>query len=517
MDNTTYPEIQALDITEPIVRILLEKTNPTKAQGADEIPARILNELATQVAPVLTEIFRRSIETGVVPADWRRANITPIFKKGKKSDPGNYRPVSLTSICSKLLEHIIVKHMMKHLEQNAILKDCQHGFRSKRSCETQLVTFVQEIVDAMPGGGQTDVILMDFSKAFDRVPHQRLLQKLSYYGIRGPVHRWIQHFLVERQQRVLVDGACSEFVDVRSGVPQGSVMGPILFLLYINDLPDMTDSDVRLFADDAAVYRQIRSEDDAEELQKDLDRLLEWEDRWQMSFHPDKCKVLHITRAKKLKSTQKYKLRNCQLKEEDSAAYLGVEIDKKMTWQPHINNVTQRATRNLNFVRRNVRACSQKAKETAYNSLVRPTLDYCSIVYNPHTDKQIKQVEMVQRRAARFVTNRYHNTSSVTDMLDTLGWETLAERRAKLSVTFMYKIIHGYVAIPMVSYFIPLNTVTRGQQAYRYHHIQALTEYHRQSYFVRVIPWWNHLPSGVVEAPSLEGFKTQLAHCSVTP
>ena len=501
----------SISITNNGVYKLLDSINPNKAQGPDELPARVLKETASEITPILTEIYNKSLQTGIVPDDWRNANISPIFKKGEKHIAGNYRPVSLTSICCKHMEHILVKHILEHLDNHSILKDCQHGFRSRRSCETQLVTFVQELVDTMPGGGQTDVILMDFSKAFDKVPHQRLLRKLHHYGIRGDVLRWTENFLAQRKQRVILDGTTSEYAHVRSGVPQGTVLGPLLFLVYINDLPDSAKSKVRLFADDAVLYRQINSRADCETLQRDLDSLLDWESKWQMSFHPDKCKVMSITRARKRKQSFSYHIRETLLEMVKSAAYLGLEMDEKLDWSPHINKVTAKATRSLNFIRRNLQIGSQSVKSSAYRGLVRPSLDYCSIVWNPNLARHIQQVEMIQRRATRFVLNRYHNTSSVGEMLQTLGWETLQERRAKCSVVFMYKILNQMIAVPATPYFVPAYDATRGLRVHKLLTVQGRTDYHRASYFVRVIPLWNRLPDDIAGAPSINTFKEKLA------
>ena len=202
--------------------------------------------------------------------------------------------MSLTCICCKTLEHIFVSNINKHLAFESILADCQHGFRSQRSCETQLVQFYHDVVSNLDraqnrGHKQTDIIVMDFAKAFDKVPHRRLLYKLDYYGIRGSTHKWIASWLSGRTQQVVLDGQASDPVPVLSGVPQGSVLGPVLFLVFINDLPDNIRSSVRLFADDCVLYRNIRSFSDCLILQDDLDQLARWEADWQMKFNVAKC------------------------------------------------------------------------------------------------------------------------------------------------------------------------------------------------------------------------------------
>ena len=190
---------------------LLNNLNIHKAPVPDGLSARVLKECSSEIAPVLTYIFNESLAQGAVPDDWRQANVAPVFKKGEKYDAANYRPVSLTCICCKTLEHIIVSNINKQLALENILADCQHGFRSQRSCETQLVQFYHDLVsnlDRAVGRGhrQTDVIVMDFAKAFDKVPHKRLLYKLDFYGIRGSTHKWIDSWLSERSQKVVLDG-----------------------------------------------------------------------------------------------------------------------------------------------------------------------------------------------------------------------------------------------------------------------------------------------------------------------
>ena len=259
----------------PGIAKLLRNLNPHKAAGPDSIPTQVLKIASDQIAPVLTRIFQSSYDTGTVPCDWRDANIVPIYKKGDKQLASNYRPVSLTSISCKVIEHVVHSNIMDHFQKHSILCDEQHGFRKRRSCESQLITTIQGIASKLRSGrDQVDVILLDFAKAFDKVPHQRLLYKLNYYGVREENLQWVESFLSHRKQRVLLDGKSSAQADVTSGVPQGTVNGPLYFLAFINDLPECTSSDTRLFADDGLLYRTIKSNKDAQEdLQQDLHSL----------------------------------------------------------------------------------------------------------------------------------------------------------------------------------------------------------------------------------------------------
>ena len=250
-------------------------------------PPTVLKELSHQISPILEITFNKSLQTGQVPNDWKEANVALIFKKGDKHNPCNYRPVSLTCIISKCMEHILVSNIMQHLDSNKILYALQHGFRKNFSCDTQLLSIFQ---DLSSNPSQTDLIILDFSKAFDKVPHRRLQYKLNWYGIRGTTHASIKKNLQGRLQRVVSEGTQSSSHPVLSGVSQGTVLGPILFLIYINDLPDEAScSTIRLFADDCILYRSIKTQHDSTLLQYDLNSIAQWELTWQMKWNIDKC------------------------------------------------------------------------------------------------------------------------------------------------------------------------------------------------------------------------------------
>lgn len=506
MGHSPYPSIPELDITVPGVRKLLKNLKPHKAPGPDDISPWILKEFADYIATPLTRIFRASVKTSVIPGDWKTANVVPIFKKGERYKPSNYRPVSLTSISCKLLEHIIVSNIMGHLEKNNILYTWQHGFRSGRSTETQLVSFVHDLASNLDQRKQVDVVVLDFSKAFDKVSHPHLALKLEHYGIRGPMLDWIVSFLRGRTQRVVLDGVASDIVGVTSGVPQGSVLGPVLFLLYINDLPSTLSSVVRLFADDAILYRTVASGTDGDALQEDLDRLARWETRWRMEFNSGKCEVLTVTK-KRNPHIQDYLLHGQALRRVKTTKYLGVTISSDLNWNSHINSITTSANRTLGFVKRNIASRSQAVRTLAYKTLVRPRLEYCASVWDPSTATGTQRVEMIQRRAARYVLRRYHNTSSVTSMLDHLQWPTLAQRRCCLRLTLFYKINFGHVALDASNY-VSLHPSRTRTHDYHYLPLMCNTNVFKHSFFPRTVIQWNSLPCHIVTVGTVDAFKT---------
>ena len=288
--------------------------------------------------------------------------------------------------------------------------------------------------------------------------------------MRGSTHRWILSFLSNRSQQVIVEGATSDQIPVISGVPQGTVLGPLLFLIFINDLPDGLKSSTRLFADDCIVYRQISTKEDRDILQNDLQTLSEWEQTWGMEFHPQKCSVLRVTR-KRRPIEHTYLLQGTNLTVDKTTKYLGADIHPTLSWNTHIDRITKKANNMLGILRRNLRHSLQATKVNAYKTLVLPHLEYYASIWNPHTKEQVKKIEMVQRRAARFATIRYRNTSSVTDMLHLLQWETLEDRRTKLQLVILNKIIHELVDIPSHVYLseAPVRT-RRNMHSLAYNH-----------------------------------------------
>ena len=249
---------------------------------------------------MFARLFQQSIDTDEILKEWSLANICPLFKKWDRSLTCNYRPVSLTYVPCKLLEYIVCSNIMAHLDEHKLLSDRQHAFRKRHSCETQLITVVNDWTKILDDGGQVVTFILDFEKAFDTPPHELLKCKLYGYGIGGKTLKWIDSFLCFRQQRVVVNGIKSDCPPphVLSGVPQGTVLGTLLFSMYINHITTNLDSEIMLFANDCVCYREIKSTEDTEKLQADIDRLGSWARKWGMRFQPVKCNIMQISRKR---------------------------------------------------------------------------------------------------------------------------------------------------------------------------------------------------------------------------
>ncbi|KAI8500850.1 hypothetical protein Bbelb_216680 [Branchiostoma belcheri] len=360
----------------------------------------------------------------------------------------------------------------------------------------------------MVSGQQTDILVMDFAKAFDKVNHSLLQHKLHYYGIRGEVNVWITAFLTDRTQAVVVNGECSDFVSVKSGVPQGSVLGPLLFLIYINDLPSALTSSARLFADDTAAYtyNTITSIQDQALLQQDLERLAEWERKWDMSFHPGKCQTLRVTPSRRPLQYD-YQLHGHTLKTVPSVKYLGVAITKDLTWKEHINNLCNKANKTLGFLKRNLKISFRRIKELAYKTYVRPILEYAATVWDPHSQQDLDRLEAVQRRAARFVMRRYRQTSSPTEMLEDLNWPSLQARRKTARLAMLYRIQHNIVCTDgLRGKLQPAPVRERRVHGQQFVQPGGRTQYRMASFLPRRVKEWNALPQTTVEATSVDTF-----------
>lgn len=353
---------------------------------------------------------------------------------------------------------------------------------------------------------QTDAIFLDFSKAFDRVPHCRLLAKLSSLHIDSLTLSWIRNFLTLRRQYTVCGNYQSNMSDVISGVPQGTVLGPLLFLIYVNDLPDSISSKIRLFADDCVIYRQITNPDDHIMLQQDLNSISAWCDNWLMSLNGSKCKVVSFSRKQSL-SLHSYLLYNSPLSVSTSYKYLGVHLSDNLSWSNHIDAITSSASKTLGYLRRNLFSAPPHLRKLAYETYVRPILEFASAVWNPHQKYLINQIESIQNRAARFITSTYSRQASVSFLKNSILLQPLEIRRTAALLCIIHKSRYSNpnVIAPLLE--PPNRTSRRLTNSRSYKRIFGHTSAFNNSSLPRAIMHWNSLPDHITALSDPTAFR----------
>lgn len=405
---------------------------------------------------------------------------------------------------------MVREEITKHMSSNDLYSVHQHGFRRGRSCATQLLEVTEDFTSVLDQGNSIDCIYLDFRKAFDSVPHKRLLLKLKSYGIRGKMWSWIESFLENRLQRVVVNGEPSASAKVTSGVPQGSVLGPELFLLFINDLPEVLSSlksTVKIFADDTKLYCEVNDQQDSEILQQDLTSINKWADRWQLPFNNDKCKVIHYG---KRNHHFNYKLReNGQnLKATTTEKDLGVTFDDQLKFSEHVNKVATSANRKMGIIKRTFSSLDTNNFKLLYKSIVRPSLEYCSQVWHPILKQDQDKLEKVQRRATKSVPSL--KEKSYPERLTHLGLPTLAYRRHRADLLQVFKIVKGVEDIKPDSFFkFATDSRTRGHD-FKLKKQHVRTKKRQNAFSERVNNEWNNLSDKAVNSLTVNSFKSNL-------
>ena len=500
-------EMSNLEITEEMVKKKLQKLKPNKSGELDGISPRVLIEATDPILTPITIIMNKSLREGRLPQRWKDAVVAPIFKKGKKSSPGNYRPVSLTSVICKVMESVIRDHIMDHLYRNNLLTDCQHGFVRNRSCLTQLLECLDVWTEMLDTGGSVDVVYMDYAKAFDKVAHARLLRKLQGYGITNQALDWIGNFLHGRRQKVKVNGEESKWADVLSGVPQGSVLGPVLFVCYINDLPDEIHTNVKLFADDTKIYADVSKKNGSEELQEDITRLDEWASKWQLSFNSSKCKVMHIGNKNPQKSyNMRQDSKTVEIEKTEMEKDIGVHVDNDLKFDKHVEIQCGKANKILGMIRRAFTYIDTNSMKHLYTALIRPILEYGHAVTYPRFKKSEILLENVQHRATKMVPEL--KDLDYEDRLDRMDLQSLYYRRDRGDMVECYKMTHGSYDIKPILKLDP--DITRRGHSYKLRIVGSQKEVRHHFFSIRVVKKWNSLPESVVNAPSLNSFKSRL-------
>jgi len=517
-DNGVCPEFKrrlpsglslgSFDITPDIILKFVRKCKTGTSPGPDGIPQSFLKQFISQLLLPLTELFKYLRHLGHMPSQWKTANITPVFKKGLSSEVSNYRPISLTSIFCKLFERLIQNKILTYLSDNNLISPHQHGFLTKHSTCSQLLETVNDWSIALRNKHVVDVVYFDFAKAFDTVSHVKLISKLQAYGIDGTLLSIITDFLTDRSQRVVLRAGTSAFSKVVSGVPQGSVLGPLLFLLYINDITDLFPGHVsiKLFADDIKIYMEINNISDAAVFQNSINLVCEWAKMWQLKLATTKCQYMRV--GLRRTDTSSYSLNGVDLNKINSCSDLGVKFDSVLSFADHIDGIVFKAKQRANQILRCFVSRDKWVLTKAFAVFVRPLLEYCSPVWSPCTVTAINKLESVQR----MFTKRLPDMMSLSydARLQLLGLERLELRRIHSDLIMCFKITHQLVSIPFSSMFeLSASRATRGHP-FKLAYPDSRINVRANSFPVRVIALWNRLPEYVVMASRLTTFKRLL-------
>ena len=426
--------------------------------------------------------------------DWRLHVITPIHKSGDKSSVKNYRPISLLCIISKVLEKIIYDKIISFVSKS--ISPFQFGFRRKHSTLHQLLLFLNSVYASFDANIQTDVIYLDFKKAFDSVAHNELLVKLWSFGITGNLWKWFKGYLSARMQCVLLNGSISEPLPVISGVPQGSILGPILFLIFVNDIPDsVTSSATFLFADDTKCLKTTTCSSECVSLQRDLHYLSSWSQKWKLPFNEHKCVLLRFSSGHPPPLTYDYTINSEQISVHDHQRDLGVIISSNLTWNEHLKYILSKAYKTLGLIRRSFSSAHNPSiKKILYLCLVRPQLTYCSQIWRPHFLKDILNLEKVQRRATKYILNDF--TSDYKSRLMELKILPLMMQLELNDMMFFIRCLKEPTEAFRVSSYVTFSShSTRSSSHLKLHHTLSRTNTLSHFYFNQIPCLWNSFPT----------------------
>ena len=518
-DNHSFPSFNqqtsnsfsSINISYDLVLSFLESLDPCKSIGTDGVHPHVLKFSAASLAVPLTLIFKASLKSGSIPSLWSEAIVTPLFKKGKKTDAANYRPISLTSVVCKVMEKIVKKSLMEFLNKNELISIRQHGFVNNKACITNLLEGADLVTKNLAEKNSVDLLLLDFAKAFDKVPHNLLEYKLKKFGINGDVLNWITAFLSNRKQRVVLGDATSDWTNVTSGVIQGSVLGPTLFIIYINDLSDCCRfSFSSSYADDTKMFIIIRDDHyltDTLNFQSDINCAVEWTKSWKMELNLDKCKIIHFGKNNQhniyvMKASNSNDI--IPINKSNLESDLGILISSNMKPTQQCNKAASKGNRMLGLMKRTFQSNNSFVWKKLYTTYIRPQLEYAVSAWNPFLLKDIRTIEKVQRRS----TKKPHTHKGLSYPIRCSNWNitSLEKRRLRGDLIQKFKFFHGYENINWFSN--PCNTPPRG--GHRGFFIREIVKNCNERFHFfnnRIAGPWNSLPDDIVYSIKLTPLK----------
>ena len=459
------PIFSSVNVSQGKVHRVLESINASKACGPDNVSARI-SECAGELSVPLAKLCTMSLNQGTFPKRWKQANIVPIFKKGDKKAPENYRSVSLLPLFGKVLEKVVYDELLRHV--SPVLSEAQHGFLPHRSCVTNLAAYLHHAWASISDGRQTDTIYTDFSAAFQSVNHQLLIYKLkNSYHVSGKALDWFKSYLSDREQRVVVNGKTSEWRSVTSGVPEGALLAPLLFALFINDLPmSVKSSQCVMFADDVKIYHRVRTTDDCRQLQSDLDNLSRWSADWKLRLNPFKCCAFTLS-LRTSPVQHSYSIGGSVLERASEVRDLGVILDTKLTFAAHINQTISKSNRALGVLIRSFKTglprqnfCNKTLQSTYYAN-VRSILEYGCVIWGGAAKSHVERLERVQHKFLMWMATRSRQTVTHSlayeELMRSFSIPSLKARRLQYDLVFLRNIYRGQVDSPFLLSCFPLH------------------------------------------------------------
>ena len=514
------------------VLLLLKNINPSKAAGPDGIHGMVLKNCAPSLAKPLTIMFNISFVTGIIPDDWKLASVVPIHKKDEKGSVENYRPISLTSLIMKIFEKCIRQELSNACDE--LLDPRQHGFINAKSCTTQMVPFTYDLALTLNNKAKCDVIYFDFAKAFDSVSHDLILKKLkNSYRVDGLMLRFIKSYLENRKQQVVIGGAISSTLPVKSGVPQGSILGPLLFVLFINDMFTCVskETNMALYADDTKIWREIVISEDHFILQNDIDNLYKWSVDNKMNFHPSKCKALSLTNQRNILHNLPftifhYRLDSVYIEYVTSQVDLGVTLSNKLLWKEHCDKLVSKANSKLGLLMRTCHfTMDKKQKRTFYLTIVRSTFEHCSIIWHPKSPNQITKFEAIQKRAIKWIYGRKFDHYKDNEFFDKQKELDILPIKFKFflnDLALFYKILNSLVSIKLPGHFIILQgdrvrctrttsaIISQNDTTLMKCNIRPNCESFKNCFYYRTMVMWNRLPCNIRQTARISLFKSKL-------
>ena len=423
-----HTRLNRIVITPLEVESILKTLKLGKASGPNGLNNRVLKELSIELSSPLCSLFNQSLQRGVFPASYKTAHVSPVPKKGDLSVTSNHRPISLLNAECKVFERIVFKHLFNHLQNNNILSSLQSGFIPGDSTVNQLTYLYHTFCEALDAGKEVRAVFCDISKAFDRVWHAGLIHKLEAAGVAGEVLLWFRNYLSDRRQRVVLPGASSDWAHIRAGVPQGSILGPLLFLVYINDIVEEIGSHIRLFADDTSLFIIV---DDpvtsAARLNTDLEKISRWAITWLVTFNPTKSESFLVSRKVNRLIHPNLYMQNVQIEEVECHKHLGVCLSNDCSWHQHITYIKEKAWCRINIMRKLKFQLDRKSLETVYIAFIRPLLEYADVIWDNCSQYEKDDLEKIQIEAARIATGTT-KLISLNNLYKEICWDKLQKK-----------------------------------------------------------------------------------------